>query len=550
VRVLLAAAAVASACAGSSHQVGQLRFVNRTPVELVNDRRPIEAPDFRQPGLVQYYFRTSVAAPAVDALRVRQHQPARDVNSLGEVPDSTWFTNRAGRITPDQVRRGPGRGGKPDASQPWKVDGIKIGGAAIGVTIKDARGDRFIVKFDERRFPETESSADVIVQRLTWAFGYNVPENDVVEFPCEQLVLGDDAKYEDRAGNERPMTQDDLDRFFGLVRPASGRCRALASRFIDGTPVGGFSPIGLRTGDPNDTVKHEERRVLRGQRLLFSWVDHTDMKQQNTFSAYDERGRHLVHYVLDFGKSLGTYARVDGLVYIGHRSAWGISAGIKSLVTLGIWVPPWERRRIAPSFRGVGFFDAETYDPGRWTPHYRWAPFDAADRFDDYWAATILLRLTPAHVRAAVEAGRYSDPRATDYVTRVLLERRTIAVRWALSRVAPFDDLAIGEAEPDARFRLCFDDLWIRHGFGQAGGTRYRAASFDFDGRRLAGAAAGPARGPRTCLPGLTGGAARDGYTIVEIIGSRAGRELPAIYVHLARDRRSGRLSVIGIDRR
>ena len=550
-RAFLTAAALLAACGGTSHELGRLRFVNQPPVALVNDRRPMSAPRFAQPGLVQYYFRTSLKAPAVEALRVRQHRPARDVNSLGQVPDSTWFTNRAGRITPDEVRRGPGRGGQPDRSQPWRVDGIKVGGTAIGVTIKDARGDRFIVKFDERRFPETESSADVIVQRLTWAFGYNVPENDVVEFPCDSLVLADDASYEDRAGNERPMTQADLDRFFNLVRPASGRCRALASRFIDGTPVGGVGPIGIRADDPNDTVPHEDRRVLRGQRLLFSWVDHTDMKQQNSFSAYQKQSRHLVHYFLDFGKSLGTYARVDGLVYIGHRTAWGISAGFKSLVTFGLWVPPWERRLLAPTFRGVGFFDAETYDPGRWTPHYRWAPFDAADRFDDYWAATVILKLTPAHIRAAVEAGRYSDPRATEYVTRVLLARRAIAARWALSRVAPFEAIEAEHrtAEPEARFRLCFDDLWIRHGFGEAGHTRYRAASFAFDGRRIGRGADGPARGARTCLAGLTAGAARDGYTIVEIVGQRGERELPPVYVHLARDR-SGRLAVIGIDRR
>lgn len=547
-RGLLLVAALAG-CGGGPRGVGRLRFVNRAPVTLVNDRRPIPPPRFRQPGLVQYYFRTSLAAPAVDALTVRRHRPARDVNSLGQVPDSTWFVNRASRLTPEEVRRGPGRGGQPDPSGPWRVDGIKVGGAAIGVTLEDARGDRFIVKFDERRFPETESSADVIVQRLTWAFGYNVPENDVVHFRCDELVLADDAKYEDRAGNERPMTQADLDRFFDLVRPASGRCRALASRFIDGVPVGGFMPLGVRGADPNDRVPHQDRRALRGQRLLFSWVDHTDMKQQNTFSAYDEEKKHLVHYFLDFGKSLGVFARVDGLVYIGHRTKWGISAGFKSLASLGLWVPPWEQRLLQPTFRGVGFFDAATYAPGRWTPHYRWAPFDAADRFDDYWAAVILLQLTPAHIRAAVEAGRYSDPRATDYVTQVLLARRAIAARWALSRVAPFEEFAAEEGAAGGRFTLCFDDLWVRHGFGRAGATGYRAAAFDFDGRRLGHTAATPTRGSRVCLPGLVAGSRPDGYSIVEIAAGGGDREVPPVYVHLARDR-AGRLAVIGIDRR
>ena len=549
-RGILLLATLAAGCGGGGpHGVGRLRFVNRAPVTLVNDRRPIEPPRFRQPGLVQYYFRTSLAAPTVEALTLRRHRPARDVNSLGQVPDSTWFVNRARRVTPEEVRRGPGHGGQPDPAGPWRVDGIKIGGAAIGVTVKDARDDRFIVKFDERGFPETESSADVIVQRLTWAFGYNVPENDVVEFPCDKLVLARDATYEDRAGNERPMTQADLDRFLELVRPPSGGCRALASRFIDGVPVGGVNPLGVRASDLNDRVPHQDRRILRGQRLLFSWVDHTDMKQQNSFSAYDKQKKHLVHYFLDFGKSLGVYARVDRLVYVGHRSRWGIAAGFKSLASFGLWVPPWERRLLESTFRGVGFFDAATYAPERWTPHYRWAPFDAADRFDDYWAAVILLQLTPAHVRAAVEAGRYSDPRATDYVTRVLLARRAIATRWALSRVAPFEEFAVDQPPGGSRFALCFDDLWVRHGFGPRGATHYRAAVFDFDGRLLGGATAHPASGSRVCLAGLVAGAAHDGYSIVEISTQRRDREVPPIYVHLASGR-SGRLAVIGIDRR
>lgn len=541
------ALALLAACGGGVDGVGRLRFVNRPPVTLVNDRKPIRPPSFIQPGLVQYYFRTSVAAPASNALRVRTHRLARDVNSLGQVPDSTWFVNRVARVTPDQVRRGPGDG-QPDRSGPWRVDGIKVGGAAIGVTIKDARDHRFIIKFDEKGFPETESSADVIVQRLLWALGYNVPENDVVEFPCAQLVLADDAKVEDRAGHERKMTQGDLDRFLALVRPPSGRCRALASKFIDGKPVGGLHPLGVRGDDPNDTVRHEDRRVLRGQRLLFSWVLHTDVKQQNTFTAYDEQHRHLVHYFLDFGSALGVYARVERLIYMGHRTAWGIRAGLKSLLSLGLWVAPWERRLPQPTFRGVGYFDAESYDPARWTPHYRWAPFDAADRFDDYWAAVLLLSLTPAHIRAAVEAGHYSDPRATEYVTRVLLERRAVAARWALSRVAPFEEFAAEEAGGD-RFALCFEDLWIRHRFGAAGTSRYRARSFDFDGRPLGDAAGFPSSGSRVCLAGLATGAGHDDYTIVEIAARRGDREVPPVYVHLARDR-AGRLAVIGIDRR
>jgi hypothetical protein len=545
-----AALALATAACGGSAGLGRLRFRNQRPVTLVNDRRPIQKPQVVDTGLLQYYFREDLARPLVGALKLARHRPAADVNSLGNVPDSTWFTGRIGirDLSPAEVMKGPGRGGGPDPGEPWRVDGIKVGGAAVGFTIKDARDERYIIKFDERGYPETESAADVIVQRLIWAFGYNVPENDVVEFDCDGLVLAEGATYEDLAGGERPMTKADLDRLLALVRPRSGHCRALSSRYIDGIPAGGILPTGTRADDPNDVVPHEDRRALRGQRVLFSWFDHVDVKPHNTLSSYDPRRKHLVHYFLDFGKSLGMFARVDGLVYVGYRSHWGLSSSIKSLLTLGLWRPPWERRAVGPVLRGVGFFDSETFDPSHWTSHYRWAPFDLADRFDDYWAGVILMKLAPAHVRAAVDAGRYSDPRSAAHVTRVLLERQRKLGRWTLSRVAPFEEFEVAGDRAE-RFTLCFDDLWVRYRFGGEGTTVYQATTFDFDGRRLGRSAAAPRRGARVCLPGLASGRRRAAYSIVRISARRGSHEVPDLYVHLARDR-GGSMAVIGIDRR
>jgi hypothetical protein len=549
-RTCLALFAAGAAACGAASGPGQLRFHNARPVALVNDRRPIDQPDKSEPGLLQYYFRAEVVRTARQALTLSPPRPARDVNSLGNVPNSTWFTNRiSGRgVTPEQIAAGPGQGGEPDRTGPWLVDGIKVGGAAIGFTIVDRHGDHFLIKFDERDHPETESSADVVVQRLVWAFGYNVPENDVVEFDCGALRLAGDAVYRDRAGNERPMTQDDLDRSLALVRPRSGRCRALSSRLLPGEAVGGVQPTGVREADRNDTVPHEQRRSLRGQRILAAWVDHTDMKPQNTFSSYDPERRYLTHYFLDFGKSLGNFARIEGLIYVGYRTRWGVLASLKSLASLGLWVAPWERPSGAPRLVGVGRFEASSFAPAHWTTHYTWAPFHAADRFDEYWAGVILMRFTAAHVRAAVAAGRYSDPRAARYITRVLLRRQRALGRHTLSRVAPFENFA---ARPAGRgsFSLCFDDLWIRHRFGRPGAARYAARSFDFHGAALGRRAATSATGHRVCLRSLAAGQRRDGYTIVEIAAARGSTEVPNIYVHLARDR-SGSLRVIGLDRR
>src|SRR5438552_3848527 len=41
--------------------------------------------------------------------------PAAAINTLGEAPDSAWFTNRHARhrLQPDELQRGPGNGNEP-----------------------------------------------------------------------------------------------------------------------------------------------------------------------------------------------------------------------------------------------------------------------------------------------------------------------------------------------------------------------------------------------------------------------------------------------------
>jgi hypothetical protein len=542
---------VAVAGCGGISGPGALRFANAPPVALVNDRRPIEQPKERSPGITEYYFRLDVVRPLERALEVGPARRAANVNSLGEVPDSTWFTNRIGvrPVSPAAIRRGPGDGG-PDVSRPLSVEGIKVGGSAIGFTAKDARGDTYIIKLDEAGHAETESSADVIVQRLFWAFGYNVPENHVIELRRDQLELAADATMSDMTGkSERPMTEDDLDHYLALVDAGEGVYRVLASRYIDGEPIGGIAAEGTRAGDPNDTVPHQLRRELRGMKVLAAWVNHTDLKTHNSLVSYDPEGRYLIRYFLDFGKSLGTWARIEGRLYMGQRDRWGFEAAARSLFSLGLWVPPWERRVEYPDYRGLGYFDAESLDPDRWSQHHRWPPFDQSDRFDHYWAAKILLAFRPAHIRAAVGAGRYSDPRTAAWVSRVLIERRRKLLRWAFSRVAPLDRFSVRDRR--GGFALCFEDLWVVAGLGEPL-DEIEAESHDFAGRALGEIELedeGLGRGARHCLGPIRAGAGRDSYTIVELEGERAGVELLPLYVHVARSRGGG-FRVIGVDRR
>ena len=55
---------------------------------------------------------------------------ATNINTLDEVPDSTWFTNRHGvrRLSVAELARGPNRDAGPDPRTVWTIVGGKQGG--------------------------------------------------------------------------------------------------------------------------------------------------------------------------------------------------------------------------------------------------------------------------------------------------------------------------------------------------------------------------------------------------------------------------------------
>ena len=64
---------------------------------------------------------------------------------------------------------------------------------------------------------------------------------------------------------------------------------------------------------------------------------------------------------------------------------------------------------------------------------------------DAFWAARIVARFTDEMIRGVVEKAQYSDPRATDYMTEMLIARRdkvvargsTRSARWSIRRSPP-----------------------------------------------------------------------------------------------------------------
>jgi len=556
----LVLALTAAGCAAHG-PAGALRYQNRPPVQVVNDRLNVGKKPAERRYLRNFvWWDAHIHRRLTRWMEMQPDRRAANVNSMDEVPDSTWFTNRLGArdMSVAEIRRGPNRSGSPEQHFPLTVKSSKRGGAAVGFIVEDRRGEKYILKFDNPDFPEAETGADVVAQRLLWAVGYQVPEDYVVYLHQGDLVLGKDAVEVDEMGNEKPMTRGFLaDQLAKVDVEKDGRIRGLASKYLDGEPLGGHNPEGIRTDDPNDRIPYQLRRETRGAYAVFAWLDHTDAKEDNTLDMYvadpaDKKIHYVMHYLVDFGKALGVQALTARNKAGGRSYVLDFHDSAISLVSLGLWRRPWEGKEWPKDIRGVGMFESQVYSPGKWKPNSpQYVPFLEADRFDNFWAAKILVRFTRAQLRAAVEQGRYSDPRAIDYITQVLVERQRKTARHWFDRVAPLDRFAVESSGPAGQ-RLCFEDLALAYQLAASppDRTRYTARAFDGDGRRLPWrVVATGTRDGRVCLPRLAPAAGADHYTIIRIETSRPSQNLPGVLVHIASDPRSAALRVIGIRR-
>ena len=100
---------------------------------------------------------------------------AQNVNTLDELPDSSWFTNRHARtrMSIEELVRGPNTGDGPQGKVPWEIFRSKSQGLTPGFQIVDSTGERYVIKFDPLDVPELASGAEVIATKLFYAIGYN-----------------------------------------------------------------------------------------------------------------------------------------------------------------------------------------------------------------------------------------------------------------------------------------------------------------------------------------------------------------------------------------
>ena len=402
--------------------------------------------------------------------------PARDINSLDEALNSSWFTNRIGLfpMSPAEVALGPGPGRGPDPDGPWLVVAAKAQGVTPGFTVRDVTGTSYLVKFDPPGYLGMTSAAGAICARLFHAAGYNVPDDNVVTFTPEQLVLDEGVTLKLPDGTRRAMTRADLDAILAPVeRLEDGRILAIASRWVAGRPIGCFDYRGLRADDPNDRIPHQERRELRGLRFFAAWLNHFDTKQQNSMDTWEpladgaDRG-FVKHYLIDFASTLGLGAGGPEPTF-GRELTVDFPAIAKRTAALGLHEDAWRRLERPAAAPGLGYWTAQDFDPWAFDPLRPNSAFADCTPRDAYWAAKIISAFTDEQLRAAVTAGRYVDPAAADIVARVLGERRDIIAKVAFDETPPLDFFSQVEGV------VLWRDLGVERGIYPADGTRYRA---------------------------------------------------------------------------
>jgi hypothetical protein len=466
-----------------------------------------------------------------------QEGPSLAVNTLGEVPDSAWYTNRhvSRRMSVAELVRGPGGHRPPDSSGKWRIISAKTDGVTPGFMIEDATGARYLLKLDPPRNPELASAADVIGSKFFYALGYNTPENYIVRFRRDQLEFDAGAKFRIH-GRERPLTNYSLERMFqGQAVDGEGRYRALASRLIEGKLLGQFRYYGTRADDPNDIVPHQRRRDLRGLFVFCAWLNHDDSRDINTVdSLVEESGvRYIKHYLIDFGAILGSNTYRSDSGRNGFEYMWDPMPASLRFLTLGLYVPRWARSARYSNLPSVGRLESKLFEPDEWKPEYPNIAFLNRTPEDEFWAARQVMAFRDDEIRAIVKTGEYSDPAAEEWIARCLIERRDKIGRAYFSKVLPLDGFRIEGG------RLRFLDLAQEYGF--SGSRQYSVAWSVFDNVRLQHAPIPGASGAMLPDEILKSG---DGYFGATISGTNGSQ---TIVVSLRK--RGDAISIVGIDR-
>ena len=453
------------------------RFFPDDPI-AVDDDAAMDAGKFEEVELSENYdFLSNTFGSPGD----RTSQRAVNVNTIDEVPDSSWFTNRIGvRDLPlAELTRGPNKFERLDAEEWTIVRGKGPGGFHPGFRAVHPGDPKQIyqLEVDPPDHPQMATGAEFIGTLIYHALGYHVVDVYNVRVDPARIRIAPDATIRDASG-ERKFTRGDLEGILRLgARDAAGRFYMSATRFEEGRDAGHFEYNGTRPDDPNDIHPHEHRRELRANRVFAAWLNHDDSRAVNTLNmVVEEKGRRYVrHYMYDFGAILGSATRFPDAAPSGHEYYIDKGANVRALATLGLAPPRYIRGPYPEMPPSAGFVSSVAFDPEKWKPNYPNAAFANMRPDDAFWGARLAGRFSNAMLRAIVDAAGFDDPAAANHLVRTLIERRDRILQTWLTGVNPLVDFRLaGDG------RLSFSNAAVDAGVATAP-TRYRLAWSRFD---------------------------------------------------------------------
>jgi hypothetical protein len=471
------------------------RDTDLDPVSLKCEKRPTEkepnhvscAPDPYVSPLAWDAADNTVFRPLAKIFAVDPPQEARNVNAFDEVPDSAWFTNRIGKkkIPLEELTRGackPEDVLDPDTAKQgdYVIDQGKPNGASPGFRIKVGGKKKYMFKTDFVKEPERPSAAAVIGTNIYHNVGFNTS--------CEQVVYADPKIFELKPGLKvtandgvtRPFDKKALEKVVSEAGKKGDKRRFQASAWLGGYLLGPFKYEGTRSDDPNDIIAHEDRRDLRGGRLVAAWLHHFDAREQNSMDSWFAVDKNnpesspgwVKHYYLDTSDCLGSLWDWDQVSRrMGDSYLLDFQDVGTDFITLGVIERPWERKKMTKGMEMFGYFDWEEFDPERWRNEYPNPAFGRATEHDNAWMARILSHFDRADIHAIVELGKFTNPEATEYMTTVLDKRLQKILDRYLLKLSPISDL-----RPDGTDRICATDLARRRSVRPDEAFHYEAA--------------------------------------------------------------------------
>jgi hypothetical protein len=420
------------------------KFYPDDPIAKLEDSQDASGVHERDINLIYDTLENSVSRPGDRTPNVR----AQNLNTVDEVPDSNWFTNRIGTraMTVDELLKGPDTTSGP-ALGTWTIVNAKNDGVTPGFTVRDSAGQVWFLKFDPPGHRAMATGTEVVVTKLFWALGYYLPEVHIVSLQPDELAIDEAARITPPSGNRRRFKQSDIRNLLRKAhREKDGSYRVIASKALEGKPVGGFRFYGTRSDDPNDVIPHEHRRELRAYGTFAAWVNHVDSKSINTLDTLVEQGelRLVRHHLLDFGSTLGSAGVYPREPFEGSEYLVEGKKTLAGMPTFGFYIKDWRTVSLHRA-RSVGAFpkDHSDWDPEKWKPRYANSAFRSARLDDKFWAARRVHHFTDEMLTAVTRVGRFDDPKSEEMLAKFLIDRRDAIVRRYLPAVNPIVDVQL-----------------------------------------------------------------------------------------------------------